>query len=86
MDQTRYSRLRYDGRDLYVEEPFQSRDLHPRVVIMDDGLRSEELPLVCSPISADRLPRGAWRDVGDPDCAADRQYDQDKDDRLTGDR
>jgi len=64
---SRYTQIRYEGRDIYVEEPLQSQDLHPRrVEVIEDGLREEDLPVDCAPICVADLPQGAWADYLDP--------------------
>ena len=62
-----YTRIRYERRDIYLQEPLRSQDLHPRrVTVLDDGLRQDDLPEDACPICADDLPQGAWADY-DPD-------------------
>ncbi len=57
---------------IYVEEPLQSADLHAvRVMVLDDGLRLDELPEDAHPLCPDQLPQGAWADYDDP---AERDY------------
>ena len=64
---SRYTQIRYEGRDIYVEEPIRSQDLHPRrVEVIEDGLHQEDLPADCSPMCVADLPQGAWADYLDP--------------------
>jgi hypothetical protein len=76
----RYTRIHYEGRDIYLEEPLRSQDLHPaRVKVLEDGLGPDELPDDADPICADDLPRDAWADYVDPDERGDFERDQQKD-------
>jgi len=60
---SRYTFLRYEGRDIYVEEPLRYQGLHPRrVEVIEDGLLEQDLPGDCIPICVADLPRGAWAD------------------------
>jgi hypothetical protein len=64
---SRYTFLRYEGRDIYVEEPLRYQGLHPRrVEVIEDGLLEQDLPGDCIPICVADLPQGAWADYVDP--------------------
>lgn len=69
----RYTRIRYEGKDIYLEEPLRQQELHPRrVSVLDDGLTKDELPEDACPICVDDLPQGARADYLDP---AEREWD-----------
>jgi hypothetical protein len=81
---SRFTCIRYDDRDIYLEEPVPTGGFHPqRVDVLHDGLREDELPEDACPICVDDLPQGAWNDYVDPDELdeeraqrdADRDYD-----------
>jgi hypothetical protein len=76
---SRYTCIRYDDRDIYLEEPLRQQDLHPtRVDVLHDGLRPDELPEDACPICVDDLPQGAWADYVDPVELAAERADRDR--------
>lgn len=81
----RFTCIRYDDRDIYLEEPLRQQDLHPtRVDVLHDGLREDELPEDACPICPDELPQGAWADYVDPAERADQEYAEQRDRRRVG--
>ena len=76
---SRFTCIRYDDRDIYLEEPVPTLSLHPqRVKVIEDGMRQDELPEDACPICVDDLPQGAWNDYVDP--ADNEERDDDRDD------
>jgi hypothetical protein len=77
---SRWTCIRYDDRDIYLEEPLRAEDLHPtRVDVLSDGLREDELPEDACPICVDDLPQGAWNDYVDPDELDEERAERDAD-------
>lgn len=69
---------------VYVEGDVPSRDLDAWATVIEDGIRT----LPEGETAHDCLPEDAMAPCHDDGaaCAADRAYDQAKDDALTGDR
>jgi hypothetical protein len=82
-----YSEVLYAGETFYVEGDVEAHQLSPRAVLVADGIQLPEGDGGCELLD---LPRGALADECDPAdeaaCRADYLYDQERDDRLTGDR
>jgi hypothetical protein len=72
---SRYTCIRYDDRDIYLEEPVPTLSLHPqRVEVIEDGMRLDELPEDANPICVDDLPQGVWADYADTSERDGRDY------------
>jgi hypothetical protein len=77
---SRFTCIRYDDRDIYLEEPVPTLSLHPqRVKVVEDGMRPDELPEDANPICVDDLPQGAWNDYVDPDELDEERAERDAD-------
>lgn len=84
-----YTLISHAGALYYVEGDVERHQLSESASIIEDGIRSAELPDESPTYCLLDLPQGVLANERDLDdeaaCRADYQMDQERDDRLTGD-
>lgn len=82
-----YTLISHAGALYYVEGDVDPHQLSASASVVEDGIRSAELPDEHPTYCLLDLPQGVLTNERDPDdeaaCAADHQMDQERDDRLT---
>ena len=85
-----YTLISHAGALYYVEGDVERHQLSDSASILEDGIGYADLPEEYPTYCLLDLPRGVLANERDLDdeaaCRADHQMDQERDDRLTGDR